>query len=169
MLRIDSASFQSRLWDLPEATALARARNGVWVGTTRGLSLITADDQIATFGPSSLPVLSLLAVGDTLWVGTSLGLGQLLPGADAITTPVELVDRTSLRVPVYALTQVRDTIVMVTDRELLWRDPATKSWTTVALPLSLGTPTALAFDPAHGLWIGGTRGLGQVDLRRAFV
>ncbi len=169
VLRIDSASFQSRLWDLPQATALARARNGVWVGTTRGLSLITADDQIATFGPSALPVLSLLAMGETLWVGTSLGLGQVLPGADAITTPVELVDRTRLRVPVYALTQVRDTIVMVTDRELLWRDPATKSWTTVALPLSLGTPTALAFDPAHGLWIGGTRGLGQVDLRRAFV
>jgi len=169
VLRIDSATFQSRLWDLPQATALARARNGVWVGTTRGLSLITADDQIATFGPSALPVLSLLAVADTLWVGTSLGLGQLVPGADAITTPAELVDRSSLRVPVYALTQVRDTIVMATERELLWRDPATKSWTTVALPLSLGMPTALAFDPAHGLWISGTRGLGQVDLRRAFV
>src|SRR5437867_12901536 len=38
VLRIDSANFQSRLWDLPQATALARARNGVWVGTTRGLS-----------------------------------------------------------------------------------------------------------------------------------
>ncbi len=58
---------------------------------------------------------------------------------------------------------------MVTDRELLWRDPPTKSWTTVALPLSLGTPTALAFDPVHGLWIGGTRGLGQVQLERAIV
>ncbi len=70
VLRIDSASFQSRLWDLPQATALARARNGVWVGTTRGLSLITADDQIATFGPSAVPVLSLLALGDTLWAGS---------------------------------------------------------------------------------------------------
>ena len=49
-------------------------------------------------------MVSLLVMGDTLWVGTSLGLGQVLPGADAITTPVELVDRTSLRVPVYALT-----------------------------------------------------------------
>src|SRR5439155_20712544 len=94
VLRIDSANFQSRLWDLPQATALARARNGVWVVTTRGLSLITADDQIATFGPSALPGLSLLAMGETLWVGTPLGLGQLLPRADAITSPVGLVDRT---------------------------------------------------------------------------
>ena len=111
----------------------------------------------------------MLTVGDTLWVGTSLGLGQLLPGADAITTPAELGDRTSLHVPVYALTRVRDTLVMATERALLWRDPATKHWSTVALPLSLGTPTALVFDPAHGLWIGGTRGLGQVDLSRGFV
>ena len=58
---------------------------------------------------------------------------------------------------------------MATERALLWRDPATKNWSTVALPLSLGTPTALVFDPAHGLWIGGTRGLGQVDLSRGFV
>ena len=169
VLRIDSASFQSRVWDLPQATALARGSNGVWVGTTRGLSLIRADDQIVTFGPNPLTVLSLLTVGDTLWVGTSLGLGQLLPGADAITTPAELADRTSLHVPVYALTRVRDTLVMATERALLWRDPATKHWSTVALPLSLGTPTALVFDPAHGLWIGGTRGLGQVDLSRGFV
>jgi hypothetical protein len=165
VLRIDSATFRSRLWDLPQATALARAPRGVWVGTTRGLSLITADDQVETFGPNAVPpaVLSLLAVADTLWVGTSLGLGQLLPGTE------QLVAVPGVHEPVYALTRAEDTIVMATERALWWRDPVAKSWTTVALPPSLGRPTALAFDPRPGLWIGGTRGLGQVDLGRAVV
>jgi hypothetical protein len=168
VLRIDSASFQSRAWDLPEATTLARGSDGVWVGTTRGLSLIRQDDRVETFGPP-LPVLSLLAVSDTLWVGTSSGLGQLLRGAEAITSPPELASRPSLRVPIYALTEMHDTIVMATERELFWRDPATRDWRSIALPLSIGLPTALAFDVRHGLWIGGTGGLGQIDIARGAV
>lgn len=164
VLRIDSSTFDSRLWDLPDATCLAGGRGGVWVGTTSGLSLITAESLIQDVGPRGLAITSLLAVGETLWVGTNAGLGQVLPGAEAITTPAELADRPSLRVPVYALARLRDTIVMATERELLWRHPATRVWTVVRLPLTLGIPTALAPGPDGGLWIGGTHGLAQAEI-----
>jgi len=169
VLRIDPSTFRSRLFDLPNATSLARAPDGVWVGTTRGLSLITADDRIMPMGPTGLPVTSLLAVRETLWVGTANGLGQLLPGVATVTTPPELAERPSLRVTVYALARLQDTIVMATERELLWRNPTSHEWSAVPLPLNLGTPTALAADPNGGLWIGGTLGLAQAEIARSFI
>ena len=176
VLRIDPSTFRARLWDFPDATCLAAAAHGggVWVGTTRGLSFITADENVQAFGlppllpPSGLPITSLLAVGDTLWAGTSAGLGQVLPGANALTTPAELADRPSLRVTVYALGRLQDTIVMATERDLLWRDPVTRAWTAIPLPLSLGTPTALAGYNGD-LWIGGTRGLAQADIAGSLI
>lgn len=168
VLRIDPSTFRARIWDYAGATCLAATARGVWVGTTRGLSFISADDNLQDFGPSGLSITSLLAVGDTLWVGTTAGLGQVLPGASALTTPPELADRTSLRVPVYALGRVQDTVVMATERELLWRDPTTRAWTAVPLPLSLGVPTAFAAYNGD-LWIGGTRGLAQADIHAALI
>jgi ligand-binding sensor domain-containing protein len=169
VLRINPSTFRSRLFDLPNATSLARAPDGVWVGTTRGLSLITNDDHVAAIGPSGLPVTSLVAVRETLWVGTTSGLGQLLPGAETITTPPELADRPGMRVPVYALARLQDTLVMATERELLWRNPTSHAWSALPLPLNLGIPTALAADPSGGLWIGGTFGLAQAEVARASI
>jgi ligand-binding sensor domain-containing protein len=173
VVRMDPSTFQSRLWNLPDALSLAPARNGrdIWVGTIRGLSLITADESVRDYGTggAGLAITSLLAAGDTLWVGTNAGLMQLVPGADAIATPPELADRPSLRVTVFALGRLQDTIVMATERELLWRDPATRLWSAIPLPLTLGIPTALAADAEGGLWIGGTGGLAQADIANAFI
>lgn len=168
VLRIDPSTFRARLWDFPDATCLAGTPRGVWVGTTRGLSFISADENVQDFGPSGLPITSLLAVGDTLWVGTSAGLGQVLPRANALTTPAELADRPSLRVTIYALGRLQDTIVMATERNLLWRDPATRAWSAIPLPLALGIPTALAGYNGD-LWIGGTRGLAQADIAGSLI
>lgn len=163
VLRVDTTGANSRQWDLPNATCLARSRRGVWVGTTRGLSLITTAEGVQDFGPPGIAVTSVLAAGDTVWAGTNMGLMQVLPGATALTTPPELADRASLRVTVYALGNLQDTIVMATETELLWRDPVTRAWGSRPLPPALGIPTALtaAFD---ALWVGGTRGLAQVEL-----
>jgi ligand-binding sensor domain-containing protein len=169
VLRIDPSTFRSRLFDLPNATSLARAPDGVWVGTTRGLSLITADDRVTAMSPSGLAVTSLLAVRETLWVGTTVGLGQLVPGVAAVTTPPELADRPGLRVAVHALARLQDTVVMVTERELLWRNPDSREWSALPLPLNLGIPTALVADPNGGLWIGGTLGLAQAEIARSFI
>jgi ligand-binding sensor domain-containing protein len=170
VLRIETSSFAARQWDFPDATCLAASpHGGIWVGSRRGLSMISADGRVQEIGPDGLAITSLLAVGDTLWVGTNAGLGQLLPGATAITTPPELAERSSLRVTVYALGRLQDTIVMATERELLWRDPATRAWTAVALPLTLGIPTALSTGHDGTLWIGGTGGLAEAEIARGFI
>jgi ligand-binding sensor domain-containing protein len=168
VLRIDPSTFRARLWDFPDATCLAGTSRGVWVGTLRGLSFISADENAQDFGPRGLAITSLLATDDTLWVGTNAGLGQVLPGANALTTPSELADRPSLRVTVYALGRLQDTILMATERELLWRDPTTGTWSGIPLPLSLGIPTAFASHNGD-LWIGGTRGLAQADIAAALI
>ena len=168
VLRVDSTGFAARLWGLPDAICLALSPRGIWAGTARGLSLITADERVQDIGPSGFAITSLLAAADTLWVGTSAGLARVVPGSSEMTTPTEL-SRASLRVTIYALARLQDTIVMATERELFWRDPATQAWTPVPLPLALGIPTALTTTPQGGLWIGGTRGLAQADLRSGLM
>jgi ligand-binding sensor domain-containing protein len=171
VLRIDPASLQSRVFDLPQTTSLAPAPDGVWVGTARGLAVITGDDRVVPIGAPEVVVLSLLAVRETLWVGTVGGVGRLLPGTGTITDPAELAQRPppSLRVPIRALARLQDTIVLATERELAWRNAATGAWTMLPTPLALGVPTTLAADPEGGVWIGGTQGLARADLGRAYI
>jgi ligand-binding sensor domain-containing protein len=135
----------------------------------RGLSLITADEWVQDIGPRGIPITSLLAAADTLWVGTGSGLAYVVPGGTEMTIPFELRERPSMRVPIYALARLQDTIVMATERELFWREPATHAWTSVPLPPALGVPTALATTPQGGLWIGGTRGLAQAHIRSGLM
>ncbi|MGH7608069.1 MAG: hypothetical protein ACREME_12100, partial [Gemmatimonadales bacterium] len=133
VLRIDPASWRSRLFDLPDATSLARAPDGaIWVGTSHGLSLVTTDERVLPFAPRGLPVTSLVAVRETLWVGTSDGLRQLLPGSRDLVMPAGLAVRPSLRGTVRALARLPNTIVMAMDREIVWRDAS--AWRTLPLP-----------------------------------
>jgi ligand-binding sensor domain-containing protein len=169
VLRVDSTGMDGRQWDLPDATCLERSPRGIWAGTMRGLSLITADEWVQDIGPRGIPITSLLAAADTLWVGTGSGLAYVVPGGTEMTIPFELRERPSMRVPIYALARLQDTIVMATERELFWREPATHAWTSVPLPPALGVPTALATTPQGGLWIGGTRGLAQAHIRSGLM
>jgi hypothetical protein len=169
VMRIDSTGIATRTWDLADATCLAATPRGIWAGTTHGLSLITANEWLQDLEPRGIAITSLLVAGDTLWVGTSSGLAYVAPGRVDMTIPYELRERASLRVTIYALARLQDTIVMATERELLWRDPATRAWTPVPLPPALGIPTALAFRANGELWIGGTRGLAQAEIASGFV
>ena len=169
VLRTDTTGFTSQLWDLPEATCLARSRRGIWAGTRDGLSLITTDERVQDVGPRGIAITSLLAAGDTLWVGTSVGLAQVLPGATEMTTPPELSERAGMRATVYAIGSLQDTIVIATANELLWRDPATRAWTGLPLSPALGVPTALATGSDGEVWIGGTRGLAQAGIRSGLI
>lgn len=169
VMRIDSTGANTRTWDLPDATCLAASPRGIWVGTRLGLSLITANEWVRDLEPRGIAITSLLVAGDTLWVGTSSGLAYVAPGRVDMTIPFELRERASLRVTIYALARLQDTIVMATERELLWRDPTTQAWTAVALPPALGIPTALAAGANGELWIGGTRGLAQAEITSGFV
>jgi ligand-binding sensor domain-containing protein len=170
VIRIDQATLRSRTWDLQDVTSLARTTEGVWVGTTHGLSIIrAANDQVDEVASGGVAVLSLLADGDTLWIGTSVGLGQLLPGHDAISVPSGLDTRPTLRVPVYALATVGDTIVMATGQQLVWRGPEMQDWLAITLPPSIGRPTALTAGPDATLWVGGTLGLAEAELASGLI
>jgi len=150
-----------RLYDVPQATSLAPAPDGVWVGTTRGLSVVTRDGNVERLA-TDFPVLSLVAVRETLWVGTNAGVVMVPPGKDAAGVA-------ALTQPIYAMTRARDTILAATDRSLVWRDPATGTWKELPLSLALGRPTSLAADPDGGVWIGGTQGLARADLGRSLI
>ena len=161
VLQIDPETMRSRTYDLPHATSLAPAPDGVWVGTTRGLSVATRDGTVERLS-TDFPVLSLVAVRDTLWVGTDAGVVLVPPGGNAVGTA-------ALTQPIYALAHARDTIVAATDRSVVWRDPANGTWRELPLSLAMGRPTSVAADPDGGVWIGGTQGLARADLGRKFV
>lgn len=145
--------------ELDAAFALRGRDGGVWVGTQWGL--VRVDDgggARRVDSPAVGPILSLVALQDTLWIGGQRGLGLTRADADTIYVAPG-VDRTpELADRVVALAHLGDTLVAATPARLLWRAPDGE-W-VVERPLGgdLGTLTALLGD-AGGVWVGGTRGL----------
>src|SRR2546425_8761932 len=96
VVRIDAGGSRIKLFELDAPSALARAPDGVWVGNARGLFVVTNDGNVVRVGQprgrapglgSDMPVLSLVAVRETLWVGTAAGLGLLAPGTTDHSCP----------------------------------------------------------------------------------
>jgi ligand-binding sensor domain-containing protein len=172
VVRIAAGSYAGRRFDvargLPadDALSLAPAPDGCWVGTMRGLAVVTNEDKVVPVGTLAQPVLSLVAVRESLWVGTTAGLGLLAPGSGDVAVPPEVAGQPALRDPILALTLTGDTLVAVTPDQFAWRDPATRAWTLVHARAELGRVTALAPDEG-GVWVGGTNGLAFWDLARA--
>ena len=163
---VDNASYRSRYLDvgrgLPseDVTSLAPAPDGVWVGTTRGLAIVTGDGKVSTIGTRGVAVLSLLAVGESLWVGTSTGLALLVPGAaDLAAAP----SPPSLKVLILGIARVGTTLVLMTSGQLSWQTPTPDTWHLTPLPI-VGRPTCIESDEG-GVWIGGTTGLAWVDAK----
>lgn len=169
LVKIETGSYRSRLFDagrgLPSENvlSLAPAPDGAWVGTARGLAVVTDDDRVVPVGGLTQPVLSLLAVRESVWVGTVNGLGLLAPGSNAVVIPPDVADQPALRAPVVALARVRDTIVAATADQLAWRDPAGGRWTIVRSRADWGSVAVLAGDEG-GVWIGGSAGIAFWDL-----
>ncbi len=169
LVKIETGSYRTRVFDagrgLPSENvlSLAPAPDGVWVGTTRGLAVVTNDDRVVRVGELAQPVLALLAVRESVWVGTTGGLGLLAPGSSEVAVPPGVAEEPALRAPVVALARVRDTIVAATTDQLAWRDPAGGRWTLVRARADWGAVGVLAGD-AGGVWIGGAAGLGFWDL-----
>lgn len=156
--RLDPATERVDLIPVDQATVLAPAPDGVWVGTQRGLVLVTDGGQVVSFGaPGDLGVLSLLAANDSVWVGSTAGLLLLAPGMNAARPPADVSAAPVLRNPIFALTRVRDTLVAATTDQLAWRDPA-GTWTVLRPTADVGPITAVTPD-ARGVWVGGERGL----------
>ena len=163
--RMDPGSGRTRRFSLDnglpseDVGALARAPDGVWIGTAHGLAVITGD-RVVRVGTFSQAVTSLLAVGDTLWVGSRAGLGVLLPGGTDPVIPADVEAEPALRAPVVALARTGDTLVTVLEDQVAWRDPATAHWTVERPRVALGALRAAAGDvPGGGVWLAGTIGV----------
>jgi hypothetical protein len=163
VFRLDPQSGTTRRFTLgdglpsEDVRCLAPAPDGVWVGTSRGLAVITATG-VQHVGQFSQPVLSLLVQRESLWVGSVVGLGILLPGAADVALPADVAAEPALRAPIVALARTGDTLVAVLEDQVGWRDPITHRWTMLRPRAALGTLTAADGD-VGGVWLGGTIGL----------
>ncbi|MGH7675112.1 MAG: hypothetical protein ACREMV_07555 [Gemmatimonadales bacterium] len=161
LFRLDRSGAVQQTFRLDDVRCLAPAPDGVWVGTARGLAIVTGDGQVERVGGLDVPVLSLLAVRESLWVGSAAGLGLLVPGASRVEVPAAVAAEPGLRVPIQALARLRDTIVVAAYDQLAWRDPATGRWTLVRPDAALGRLTSLAGDATGDgvVWVGGSDAL----------
>ncbi len=172
VVRVDPRTLATRVFSLgpglpdDDVRSLAPAPDGVWVGTARGVALITDAGEVVRSGAFSAPVLALAVRRDTLWVGSAAGLGVLGSGDAAPAVPPGVAATPALRDAIVALTLSADTLVAATADQLAWRDPATGAWTVTRPLADLGTITVLAGDEG-GAWVGGTGGLALWDIGRA--
>ena len=143
-----------------DAYALAQGPAGVWVGTAFGLAHVDDDDAIMQIGRGApTPVLALAASRDTVWVGTTAGLGLAWPGGDGIMVPPDMQAVPELKSAIVAVVVRGDTVGAATVDRLIWRGGPDGWRVERVLALEVGAIYALAPD-AGGVWVGGENGLG---------
>lgn len=143
--------------------ALARYRGQIVAGTLRGLAASRGDSGFVRLVSNfAEPVYSLLARGDTLWVGTSRGLFASLPANEDLRMPAGFHQLTGSLVPIMGIGYVSDTLIAMTPDRLLWRNPTSGEWNEgPALSSQLGPLVALD-AMVQGAWVAGTRGVAFV-------
>ena len=137
--------------------ALAQGPAGVWIGTDRGLAFSPGAEAPVPVGSSRDPVISLLAVGDTVWVGTTGGLRIGVAGSPDLFVPDDVAAEATLDEPIVAIARDIDTLVVATPERIAWKAPR-GPWVVERVLPEIGELRALAADRA-GVWIGGSRGL----------
>jgi len=152
---------------LPDGRVLdvAQQRGRVVVGTVHGLAAWRDSLGFQRLAPEfSDAALSVLPMGDTTWVGTRLGLFVALPGERDLLQPDALRESLTLQAAVLDLAWRADTLVLLTDRRLLWRDPANGRFS--AGPLlgnALGRLHTIV-NGTRGMFVAGEQGIGFAQL-----
>ena len=150
---------------LPDSRVYAvLARQGrIVAGTARGLAEIGDSGRMKRIAPSfGDPVNALEMDGDTLWVGTRLGLFAVRQGALDLQLPVALDQGPAFRAPVLAIAWLGDTLVALNVDRLLYRVPATGTWSLgPTISTELGSLRTMVVY-ADGLFVAGDRGIGFV-------
>ncbi|MBI1722764.1 MAG: hypothetical protein HYR48_02520, partial [Gemmatimonadetes bacterium] len=171
-LRIDRRS--GEVWRLvardglpsDDVWALAAAPGGVWIGTSLGLAFAPDTDARAPVTPLTTlgaAVRALAYHADTLWIGSAIGLGVLLPGE---AQPVATVGPVMLRDPIVAIALKAETLVVASEVRLAVR--AGGAWRVVDPPgPPVGRMTAVVAD-REGFWVAGTAGFAFYQPARNF-
>lgn len=145
---------------------LAARRGRVAAGLAHGLVVATDSGQPERLAPdfSDEARAVLLGPGDTVWVGTRLGLFTALPGERGLRQPAALREAPSLQAPVYDLAWRGDTLVALLEDRLLWRDPGKGGYTLgPTLGNVVGRVHTLLSTPAE-LFVAGERGFVRLGL-----
>ena len=152
---------------LPDNRVLdvAQQRGRVVVGTPHGVAEWVDSLGFRRLAPEFTDAaLSVLPMGDTTWVGTRLGLFVAVPGERDLLQPDALRESLTLQAAVLDLAWRGDTLVLLTDHRLLWRDPTTGKFTGgPLLGNALGRFHTIV-NGRRGLFIAGEQGVGFAQL-----
>jgi ligand-binding sensor domain-containing protein len=163
------------------AFALAFAPSGMWVGTDRGVALMQPSDAGARTMPGgggglaglgTAPVRALLATGDTLWIGTEIGLRR----ARTVNGVHGLFDFTNrlpawLERPIVALARSDSILVVATTERVAVIDPRRDVLSGLPGDPDIGRLGRLLSVAADGrtVWVGGDRGAVVIDRATGLV
>jgi ligand-binding sensor domain-containing protein len=141
------------------------SRSGrIVVGTAHGIARMGDSLNVERVAPAySDAVFTVFPTADSIWAGTPAGLLLALPNQPDLVRPVGLTSP-SLQIGVIDLASLGDTLVALTQDQLLWRDPRNAQW-TLGPNLSglLGRLRRFVAD-GPGFWVAGDRGVGFARL-----
>lgn len=144
---------------------LAQRAGRIAAGTAHGVAVFDDSTGFVQRAPRFRgAALAVELSGDTVWVGTELGLFAALPGEEDLLQPDALAGALSLQAPVVDLAWRGDTLVALTRDRLLWRDPGNGAFT--AGPL-LGSRLGRLHTVVNGrgvLYLAGERGVASATL-----
>jgi ligand-binding sensor domain-containing protein len=142
-----------------QVRAVAMGSGGIWAGSERGLVFVDEEGEAYRVDERvRSPILALAVTGDTVWVGSELGLGATWLGSEEIVITADVAEEPMLRDRVTALAFAGDTLVASLRDRIAWRTPEGTWLVERVVTGELGDLTSLAPD-AGGTWIGGTRGV----------
>ena len=151
---------------LPDSRVYSVVSRGgrIVVGTAHGAARLNDSLRVERIAPQySDAVYSVFPSGDTVWAGTPAGLLLALPDGQNLVRPAELASP-SMQAGVVDLAPLADTLVALTQDQLLWRNPRSRQW-TLGPNLSglLGRLRRFVAD-GEGFWVAGDRGVGFARL-----
>lgn len=154
--------------ELPDIPVLDLAQQGgrIGIGMEHGVAVHEREGGMRRYAMNfAEPAPAVLPGGDTLWIGTRLGLWFADSSMADVRRPAGFGDAPSQQEPIIDLVWRADTLVALTRSRLIWRDPASGSFT---LGPDLGRSVGRLLRLVNGrdaLYIAGTSGVGVIRLK----
>jgi ligand-binding sensor domain-containing protein len=134
------------------------------VGTAHGLARLGDSLKVERVAPGYTgAVYTVFPAGDSVWAGTPSGLLLALPDRPDLVRPQGLASP-SLQASVVDLAPLGDTLVALTQEQLLWRDPGNGRWTQGPNLSGLLGRLRRFVPEGVGFWVAGDRAVGFARL-----
>ncbi len=158
----DDARVFDELRGLPDSRVVdvAQRKGRIAAGTMHGIAIRGDSGGFTRVAPDFSGYAAAVEMsGDTVWVGTDLGLFAAVPEEGDLRQPAALAASLTLRAAVVDLAWRGDTLVALTRERLLWRDPGNGEFTAgPLLGAGLGTPHTVV-SGGSGVYVAGDRGV----------